>query len=315
MKAFTTEEVARLLAGGYSFIRTKNNIVLGLAITYDKNPEGPEVIVVGRGPILEKKALLLEEQKCHVPVYVKKAVNCWIYLGKYRAIKYDTTKETIERHRKKRPRKDISGILFLSAQKVLKYSKLYCDTIPIFIDSVKQVGNSAVTRCTFFTIENSDRSSGWSVQSSEFHVDFTLIGLSGIITSPIGNEQLFDTVDKLDHLFSTIENDGNLHIETNEIWLPTRFFLRSECNNTPKRGEVYRVNFDLFIAAYKFSETLEWQDDALAQKDLFDSHLLHHSPKETSSFANWVQRQIEINRDRYHQSPETKLPKKKREEM
>ena len=37
------------LAGGDSYIRTKNNIVKGLAITTRDNPEAPEIIVVGKG--------------------------------------------------------------------------------------------------------------------------------------------------------------------------------------------------------------------------------------------------------------------------
>lgn len=54
MSILTTPELAEKLAGGDSYIRTKNNVVKGLAITTELNPEAPEVIVVGGGPNIKK---------------------------------------------------------------------------------------------------------------------------------------------------------------------------------------------------------------------------------------------------------------------
>jgi len=54
MSILTTAELAKKLAGGDSYIRTKNNVVKGLAITTELNPEAPEVIVVGNGDRIKK---------------------------------------------------------------------------------------------------------------------------------------------------------------------------------------------------------------------------------------------------------------------
>ncbi|GAB3216157.1 protein NO VEIN domain-containing protein [Pseudaeromonas pectinilytica] len=115
MKTLTTDELAHELAGGDSYIRTKNNVVKGLAVTTEKNPEAPEIIIVGAGDRIIANAKLFLEQQQYVPVYVKQAVSSWKYLGSYKADRYSQDPEVIEKHRKHRPLGSIDGILFLSS--------------------------------------------------------------------------------------------------------------------------------------------------------------------------------------------------------
>ncbi|WP_286049744.1 hypothetical protein [Rheinheimera sp. KL1] len=88
MTILTTPQLAEKLAGGDSYIRTKDNIVKGLAITIELNPEAPEIIVVGNGTRIRANARLLLEQQEYVPVYLKQTVNAWKFLGKYKADRY-----------------------------------------------------------------------------------------------------------------------------------------------------------------------------------------------------------------------------------
>lgn len=111
-----TKELALELAGGDSYIRTKNGEVKGLAITTDKNPEAPDVIVVGNGPRIVANARLFLEAQTFVPIYVKQTVNEWKYLGHYKADKYAQDSATIKKHRRHRSAEGIDGILFLSAK-------------------------------------------------------------------------------------------------------------------------------------------------------------------------------------------------------
>ncbi|MGX9418164.1 protein NO VEIN domain-containing protein [Vibrio sp. WJH972] len=110
----TTDELASILAGGDSYIRTKDNVVKGLAITTQKNPEAPEIIVVGKGPRIVRNAQLFLECQRHVPVYVKQATNQWEFMGNYKADNYLQDSATIEKYRRHRSAEDIDGILFLS---------------------------------------------------------------------------------------------------------------------------------------------------------------------------------------------------------
>lgn len=115
LKILNTDELAQELAGGDSYIRTKNGEVKGLAVTTDKNPDAPEIIVVGTGKRIVANAHLFLKSKQYVPVYIKQDVNQWKYLGDYKAHSYHQDQETIEKHRRHRSAEDVNGILFLSA--------------------------------------------------------------------------------------------------------------------------------------------------------------------------------------------------------
>jgi len=110
----TTEQLAKTLAGGDSYIRTKGGKVKGLAVNTIKNPEAPDVIIIGTGPrkIANAKLLLATEE--YLPVYVKQAVNAWKYLGEYRSERYSQEPKVIEAFRKNRDIAKIDGIMFLS---------------------------------------------------------------------------------------------------------------------------------------------------------------------------------------------------------
>jgi len=114
MRTFTTNELAKKLAGGQSYIRTKDGDVKGLAIRKDKNPEAPDIIVVGTGPRIVANAHLFLESGKYVPVYIKRDVNQWEYVGDYKAVRYCRDTETIEKHRHHRPAGHVDGILFLN---------------------------------------------------------------------------------------------------------------------------------------------------------------------------------------------------------
>ena len=114
MSTVSTSELSRILAGGDSFIRTKNGIVKGLAIKPEMNPDAPEVIVIGKGPRKVKSVFWFLESKVSVPVYLKQAVNSWKFLGMYSAVDYHQDSATIDKFRKKRDKDEVDGVLFLT---------------------------------------------------------------------------------------------------------------------------------------------------------------------------------------------------------
>ena len=116
MNTVTTKELGKLLAGGDSYIRTKNGEVKGLAINFDKNPDAPEIIVIGDGPIIIKNAQLLLASNKYVPLYIKQKVNSWNYVGLFRAKEIKTDLASINRYRKHRDKDHIYGILFLEKE-------------------------------------------------------------------------------------------------------------------------------------------------------------------------------------------------------
>ena len=109
----TTAELAQATAGGDDYIRTRNNVVCGLALRLDFNPEAPDVIVFGPGPRVEARAQRLLESGLAVPAYVKRGTNAWEYMGEYRATALRRDAATLERYGNRPRVGEIAGALFL----------------------------------------------------------------------------------------------------------------------------------------------------------------------------------------------------------
>ncbi|MBK9153420.1 MAG: DUF3883 domain-containing protein [Chloracidobacterium sp.] len=108
-----TDQLATLLAGGDDYIRTKRNVVKGLALTRTLNPDAPEVVVFGKGPRVVRRAKLFLESGLTVPAYIKRTTNSWEYLGQYRAIEIRTDKEALRHFGRTRKPDTVAGALIL----------------------------------------------------------------------------------------------------------------------------------------------------------------------------------------------------------
>lgn len=109
----TTDDLKKATAGGDSYIRTKNNVVVGLALRKDLNPDTPRVVIFGKGPRIQASAELLNLQGHAVPTYLKNGVNDWRYAGLYRAVCLSRTTSDIATYGASRPVDSVAGVLFL----------------------------------------------------------------------------------------------------------------------------------------------------------------------------------------------------------
>jgi len=112
-KLLSTQELAEATASGDDYIRTRDNVVKGLALRTDLNPNAPSVVAYGSGPRIVARAERLMEQGIAVPAYVKRAVNAWAFVGYYRAIKNLTDKASIRRYAAHWPAGSVAGVLLL----------------------------------------------------------------------------------------------------------------------------------------------------------------------------------------------------------
>lgn len=113
MSTIDTATLAKRLAGGHAFLRTRNGDIKGMAINARDNPEAPDVLIVGQGPDKVANAERLLACQKAVPLYLKQAVNAWVYRGEFRAKAFTRDEAIIEQHRRHRPANDVAGILFL----------------------------------------------------------------------------------------------------------------------------------------------------------------------------------------------------------
>tara|TARA_B110000503_G_scaffold78214_1_gene120265 strand:- start:13333 stop:13695 length:363 start_codon:yes stop_codon:yes gene_type:complete len=112
----STKEVAKRTAGGDSYIRTKDGLVMGIAITKKKNTKAPSIITVTKGPLIMKNADLLAETKIAVPVYLKLGTNQWLHKGNYKVIRYSLNIADKDEYKGSWDIDDIHGILFLEKE-------------------------------------------------------------------------------------------------------------------------------------------------------------------------------------------------------
>lgn len=108
-----TEQLAELLAGGNDYIRTKDNVVKGLALKRTLNPDVPEVVVFGKGPRVVSRAELFLRSGVTVPAYMKRRVDSWQYLGQYRAIEIRTGPIGLKHFGRTRQPGTVAGALVL----------------------------------------------------------------------------------------------------------------------------------------------------------------------------------------------------------
>jgi len=186
--------------------------------------------------------------------------------------------------------------------KKLEFINESMSTIPIMIDDIKQYKGFDMTRCTYFSIESDIPAGEWILRLKDLEIPFYLIGLSGIITEPIGDKAEFDSPHLIDEIFKTIEESPELFVDINDIWLPNFMF-----KGFPHvRGSVFRTKEKLFAEAIRFREdkipTERFEKSCRELKDY-----LFYSKKETQSFKDWATHQINTAIETYPKNSELAL--------
>jgi hypothetical protein len=112
-RLYTRAEIHQLIGGGttQSYLPSKGNEILAGCFRTELNPQAPGIVLVGKGPRIERAAELLTEQGNPVPVFLKRMSAEWEYVGHWRAIKLDKDSDTIAKHSPNTTR--VSGVLFM----------------------------------------------------------------------------------------------------------------------------------------------------------------------------------------------------------
>ena len=82
---YTRDQIHAVVGGSkQAYIPTLNGSVVAVCVKTDLNPRAPRELLCGVGPIIAKTGALLASTPHKVPVFIKKAVNVWEYMGLYR---------------------------------------------------------------------------------------------------------------------------------------------------------------------------------------------------------------------------------------
>jgi hypothetical protein len=158
-------------------------------------------------------------------------------------------------------------------------------------------------RCNYLSVECNDPRPGWQLGVGGETTPFLMLGLVGIVHQPFGAAR-FTTSHLIQELFRRIEEEADLLINFDDLWLPDFLF-------GPRRtpGHVYRVENKLFTLAYLFREGRQKRDNFQEQcAELRQSVIL--SDEETAAFADWSKEQVSIAKERAPKNPQLRLRSK-----
>ena len=112
---YTRSEIHEVLGGGLqTYLPTENGRVVCGAFRTDTNPNAPNVILPGFGPTIQKSAELFAAQSECVPVFLKRSINAWEYVGSYRVTRLSRDPQDIaERAAAAGRRAGVSMVLYL----------------------------------------------------------------------------------------------------------------------------------------------------------------------------------------------------------
>jgi hypothetical protein len=99
--------------GGY-YLLERNGSIVCACLHADKNPNAPEEIVVGSGPIQTRKAEMLASQSEAIPVFIKEAVDQWEYWGDYRFERFEHELDRVHDRIPEIRRQDAGRILYMT---------------------------------------------------------------------------------------------------------------------------------------------------------------------------------------------------------
>lgn len=111
---YTRKEINAALGGGVQdFLPHKDGVVVCACVTPDMNPHLPDVILVGQGEQIPRWARVFAAQQDFLPLFVKRGVNKWEYLGDYKVKSLSEDMNEIKRHEGYSNRDDVVLILHM----------------------------------------------------------------------------------------------------------------------------------------------------------------------------------------------------------
>jgi hypothetical protein len=114
--SYSREQINAMLGGGVqAFLPTKNGRVVCGCFKLDLNPDAPSEVLVGFGPQRETSARTAVLQQTPFPIFLKREVDAWEYVGIYRAVRYLTRGHDLLKEEERAKREDVAGILYMES--------------------------------------------------------------------------------------------------------------------------------------------------------------------------------------------------------
>jgi len=159
----------------------------------------------------------------------------------------------------------------------------------------------AMVRCNYLYIECDEPAPGWQIGFGRGSMPFLMLGLVGIIQTPLDAPR-FTEERHLHELFDWADSQPVLEIHFADLWLPDFLFAPNYMNV----GAVYRLDYELFAAAFRFRDgRLSAGEFAGLAEEFHGSS--RFSEEETRVFDSWSRRTVEEAISQRDKDPELRL--------
>lgn len=162
-------------------------------------------------------------------------------------------------------------------------------TIPVLVDSVKDLGGRSVIRTHFFWVEIDDEVVTKSQRSRSLMDTTFKVGGRAIVSAPSLEEPTFTSPEAIDQLFAEVERGGGRRVTTGTAWLPVLGPMDGECDGKP--GSVFRIPLRLFHSAFTVRDN---EIDLVGPYDSWGSTLEgtatqdYYCKEESRVFQGWM---------------------------
>lgn len=115
-QVFTRDRISAILGGSTVwFLPTVGGKVVCGCFNRDYNPEAPDIILPGTGPMIERTAEQFCLQDYPIPIFIKQAPKKWEYFGHYQAARFSTAPAEIAAHHAGSitPQRKVTRVIFL----------------------------------------------------------------------------------------------------------------------------------------------------------------------------------------------------------
>lgn len=112
---YTPHEISRAVGGDLqSYLPHVGGTVVAARLSLKLNPDAPEIILPGTGPMIEQSAEWLVNQHAVVPTFIKRGPGQFEFVGEYSATAMSRDRAEIGIHAARAGRNDITSVIHMA---------------------------------------------------------------------------------------------------------------------------------------------------------------------------------------------------------
>ncbi len=110
-------------------------------------------------------------------------------------------------------------------------------TVPIISDVIRNIDEYDIVRCSYLSLKSDNPIPNWNIEVNGVSSQILLLNLEAIVVGSSGKESLFRDVKDIEQLYSFVENQDELFVDMNEIWIPFTWLGLSKID----QGLLFRI--------------------------------------------------------------------------